>query len=100
MRAALNRWAIFVTGEGETAGEVLMTLDGDPHEEIFALEFADRQSHQGAFRVLLAAALNCLNSNGTKWLTFFVDEDCPEGEILKELGFRLVGTFVCHRTVV
>ena len=100
VRAALNRWAIFVTGEGETAGEVLMTLDGDPHEEIFALEFADRQSHQGTFRVLLAAALNCLNSNGTKWLTFFVDEDCPEGEILKELGFRLVGTFVCHRTVV
>ena len=100
VRAALDRWAIFVTGEGETAGEVLMTLDGDPHEEIFALEFADRQSHQGAFRVLLAAALNCLNSNGTRWLTFFVDEDCPEGEILKELGFRLVGTFVCHRTVV
>ena len=97
VRAALDRWAIFVTGEGETAGEVLMTLDGDPHEEIFALEFADRQSHQGAFRVLLAAALNCLNSNGTKWLTFFVDEDCPEGEILKELGFRLVGTFICHR---
>ena len=100
VRAALDRWAIFVTGEGEAAGEVLMTLDGDPHEEIFALEFADRQSHQGAFRVLLAAALNCLNSNSTKWLTFFVDEDCPEGEILKDLGFRLVGTFVCHRTVV
>ena len=74
-----------------------MTLDGDPHEEIFALEFVDGQSHQGAFQALLAAALNCLKSNGTKWLTFFVDEDCPQGKALKKLGFRLVGTFVCHR---
>lgn len=97
VRAALNRWAIFVTGEGEAAGEVLMTLDGKPHEEIFALGFADGQSHDGAFRALLTAALNLLKAHGTKWLTFFVDEGCPEGAVLKGLGFRLVGTFVCHR---
>lgn len=97
VRATLDRWAIFVAGEGETAGEVLMTLDGDPHEEIFALEFVDGQSHDEAFQALLAAALNCLKSNGTKWLTFFVDEGCPQGEVLKSLGFRLVGTFICHR---
>lgn len=97
VRATLNRWAIFVTGEGETAGEVLMTLDGDPHEEIFALEFVDGQYHEGAFRALLTAALNLLKAHGTKWLTFFVDEGCPQGEALKALGFRLVGTFVCHR---
>lgn len=100
VRAALDRWAIFVTGEGETAGEVLMTLDGKPHEEIFALGFVDGQYHEGAFQALLAAALNCLKSNGTKWLTFFVDEGCPEGEVLQSLGFRLVGTFVCHRLTV
>lgn len=100
VRAALNRWVIFVTGEGETAGEVLMTLDGKPHEEIFALEFVDGQSHDEAFQALLTAALNLLKAHGTKWLTFFVDEGCPQGETLKTLGFRLVGTFICHRLTV
>ena len=100
VRAALNRWVIFVTGEGETAGEVLMTLDGKPHEEIFALEFVDGQSHDEAFQALLTAALNLLKAHGTKWLTFFVDEGCPQGETLKALGFRLVGTFICHRLTV
>ena len=97
VRSTLDRWAIFVAGEGDAAGEVLMTLDGDPHQEIFALGFVDGQYHEGAFRELLAAALNCLKANGTRWLTFFVDEGCPEGETLKALGFRLVGTFLCHR---
>ncbi len=97
VRSTLDRWAIFVTGEGEAAGEVLMTLDGDPHEEIFALEFADRKHHGEPFRALLTAALNCLKGKGTRWLTFFVDEGCPEGEVLQSLGFRLVGTFICHR---
>lgn len=100
VRATLDRWAIFVAGEEESAGEVLMTLGGEPHQEIFALEFADGRRHEERFRVLLAAALNCLKAHGAKWLTFFVDEDAPEGEILKELGFRLVGTFVCHRLIL
>ncbi len=97
VRNTLDRWAIFVAGAGEAAGEVLMTLDDDPHQEIFALEFADGQYHGEAFRGLLTAALNCLKARGTKWLTFFVDEGAPEGEALRTLGFRLVGTFVCHR---
>ena len=97
VRNSLNRWAIFVIGAGESAGELLMTLDDDPHQEIFALEFADGRRHAEAFRAMLAAALNCLKAHGTKWLTFFVDEGAPEGDVLKELGFRLVGTFVCHR---
>ena len=100
VRATLDGWAIFVTGEGDAAGEVLMTLDDEPHQEIFALEFADGQRHGEAFRALLTAALGCLKARGTNWLTFFVDEGAPEGEILKELGFRLVGTFVCHRLTV
>ena len=60
VRSTLDRWAIFVTGAGETAGEVLMTIDDEPHQEIFALEFGDGQYHEEAFRDLLAAALNCL----------------------------------------
>ena len=97
VRNTLDRWAIFVTGEGESAGEVLMTLDGGPHQEIFALDFADGRHHKESFQALLTAALNCLKERGTRWLTFFVDEGCPEGAVLKELGFRLVGTFICHR---
>lgn len=97
VRNTLDGWAIFVTGEEESAGEVLMTLDGGPHQEIFALEFADGKHHGEPFQALLTAALNCLKEKGTRWLTFFVDEDCPEGEALKVLGFRLVGTFICHR---
>lgn len=97
VRNTLDDWAIFVTGEGESAGEVLMTLDGGPHEEIFALDFVDGKHHGDPFRALLTAALNLLKAHGTKWLTFFVDEGCPEGEVLQSLGFRLVGTFICHR---
>lgn len=74
-----------------------MTLDADPHQEIFALDFVDGQHHGEPFRALLTAALNCLKEKGTRWLTFFVDEGCPEGEVLGSLGFRLVGTFLCHR---
>lgn len=97
VRNTLDDWAIFVTGEGESAGEVLMTLDDGPHQEIFALDFADGRHHKEPFQALLTAALNCLKEKGTRWLTFFVDEGCPEGEALKALGFRLVGTFICHR---
>lgn len=97
VRNTLDDWAIFVTGAGESAGEVLMTLDGGPHQEIFALDFVDGQHHGEPFQALLTAALNCLKEKGTRWLTFFVDEGCPEGEALKALGFRLVGTFICHR---
>lgn len=97
VRNTLDGWAIFVTGEGERAGEVLMTLDDGPHQEIFALDFVDGAHHEELFQALLTAALNCLKEKGTRWLTFFVDEGCPEGEALKALGFRLVGTFICHR---
>ena len=100
VRSTLDDWAIFVTGEGENSGEVLMTLDNSPHQEIFALEFVDEQYHSEGFRALLTAALNLLKAHGTKWLTFFVDEGCPQGELLKDLGFRLVGTFVCHRAAL
>ena len=99
VRSTLDDWAIFVTGEG-AAGEVLMTLDNSPHQEIFALEFVDEQYHSEGFRALLTAALNLLKAHGTKWLTFFVDEGCPQGELLKDLGFRLVGTFICHRAAL
>lgn len=97
VRDTLDDWAIFVTGEGDCAGEVLMTLGGGPHQEIFALGSVDGQYHGEDFQALLTAALNCLKEKGTRWLTFFVDEGCSEGEVLKELGFRLVGTFICHR---
>ena len=92
VRETLDDWAIFVTGEGDTAGEVLMTDKGDDYQEIFALEFAD----ESAFRKLLTAALNHLKTCKMKYLTFFVDSS-EEGKILTELGFQLVGGYVCHR---
>ena len=105
VRSTLDDWAIFVTGEGDAAGEVLMslgvmTLGGKPHQEIFALDFVDGKCHGEPFQALLAAALNCLKEKGTKWLTFFVDEGFPGADALKALGFRLVGTFILHRLTV
>lgn len=97
VRESLDKWAIFVAGEGDSAGEVLMTIDEDPHQEIFALEFADGQYREGPFRALLTAGLNTLKERGTKYLTFFVDVGSPQGEALKALGFQLVGTYMCHR---
>ena len=93
VRKTLDDWAIFVTGEGDTAGEVLMTDKGGKYQEIFALEYAD----ENAFRGLLTAALNHLKTRGMKYLTFFVDDGSEEGKILTELGFQLVGGYVCHR---
>lgn len=92
VRETLDNWAIFVTGEGDTAGEVLMTDKGGEYQEIVALEFAD----ESAFRGLLTAALNHLKAHRMKYLTFFVDSG-EEGKILTELGFQLVGGYVCHR---
>lgn len=97
VRESLDKWAIFVAGEGDSAGEVLMTIDEDPHQEIFALEFADGQYREVPFRALLTAGLNTLKERGTKYLTFFVDVGSPQGEALKALGFQLVGTYMCHR---
>lgn len=97
VRESLDQWAIFVTGEGDSAGEVLMTIDENPHKEIFALEFADGQYRAGPFRALLTASLNTLKEKGAKYLTFFVDEGCPEGEALAALGFQLVGTYLGYR---
>lgn len=93
VQKTIDDWAIFVTGEGDTAGELLMTDWGDDYQEIFALEFAD----ENAFRGLLTAALNHLKTRRMKYLTFFVDDGSEEGKILTGLGFQLVGGYVCHR---
>lgn len=92
VRETLDNWAIFVTGEGDAAGEVLMTDKGGEYQEIVALEFPD----ENAFRKLLTAALNHLKARKMKYLTFFVDS-VEEGKILTELGFQLVGGYACHR---
>lgn len=97
VRESLDKWAIFVTGEGNSAGEVLMTIDENPHKEIFALEFADGQYREGPFRALLTASLNTLKERGAKYLTFFVDVGQPEGKVLNAMDFQLVGICVIHR---
>lgn len=98
VRENLDKWAIFVTGEGDSAGEVLMTIDEHPHQEIFALSFVDEQYREGPFRALLTASLNTLKEKGAKYLTFFVDVGQPEGEVLNAMGFQLVGTYTGWRT--
>ena len=97
VRESLDNWAIFVIGEGDAAGEVLMTDRGGGYQEIFALEFADGQYREGAFRALLTAALNHLKARKTKYLTFFVQNSSECGHILTGLGFQLEGGYVCHR---
>lgn len=96
VRKSLDQWVIFVAGEGNSAGEVLMTMDEDPHQEIFALEFADGVYREGPFRALLTASLNTLKAHGSKYLTFFVDHDFEARYVLDTLGFTLVGGYVCH----
>lgn len=94
----LDDWDIYVTGTGNTAGELLMTgFNGSSHYEIFALAFADGQYRAEPFQALLTQALNTLKKRGAKWLTFFVDVGQPEGKALASLGFRLVGTYTAYR---
>lgn len=93
----LDDWLIFVTGEGDSAGELLLTNWGNDHQEIFALEFADGQYREKPFRALLAVGLNALKAQGAKFLTFFVEDGAKGGEVLTALGFQLVGGFVAYR---
>lgn len=97
VRKTLDDWDIFVTGEGDAAGELLMTSFKDGFYEIFALGFADGQYREEPFRALLTAALNTLKKQGMKYLTFFVDVGAPEGAVLDLLGFKLIGVFVLYR---
>lgn len=97
VRETLDDWAVFVTGEGDSAGELLMTDRGGGYQEIFSLEFADGIYREGPFRALLAAGLNHLKERGAKYLTFFVDVGGEEGKVLSELGFQLVGGYVLYQ---
>ncbi len=101
VRERLDDWIIFVTGEGDAAGELLLTSwqDGG-RQEIFALTFADGQYREGPFRALLASGLNALKERGEKYLTFFVDNGEEGEDVLTGLGFQLVGGYVAYRVTL
>lgn len=98
VRDTLEQWEIFIVGKGPSAGELLMTNFGrGGHYEIFATAFADNQFREVSFRSLMAAGLNAIYRNHGKYLTFFTDVDCPEGKVLRQMGFQLLGTYTGFR---
>lgn len=97
IQKSLDDWLIFVTGEGNSARELLLTNWGGDHQEIFSLGSADGQYREGPCRALLTAGLNALKARGVKYLTCFIEDGAKDGEALTALGFQLVGRSTAYR---
>ena len=98
VRDTLSQWDIYIVGKGSSAGELLMTNFGEgEHYEIFAAVFADGRFRPDSFQALMAAGLNAIHRAHGKYLTFFTDVDCPEGEVLRRMGFQFMGTYIGFR---
>jgi len=96
VRRDLSKWDLYVAEENGVAGEV-MALRADDFYEIYALVCEDGQFHEGIYIRLLRRVLNEGKKKGAKNLTFFVETESGEAQILPKLGFRLVGRYLAYR---
>lgn len=98
VREKLSDWTLFVAEEDGVAGEIMATKCGvDGMWEIFALASEDGKFHEDLYRRLLARFLNEGKRRGAKYLTFFVGTDDEMNRLMPELGFRLVGQYLCFQ---
>ncbi len=94
--ADIDSWIIFVRiDNGEALGNVYCTKNGDGWFEIFGIDMKDNIFDSDVFRELLGKALNTAKELGGKYMTFFCE--AQEQEIVKELGFKCVGGYVCFK---
>lgn len=89
IKAALNRWMLFVTADGRGA---VASMDEGVMLEIFGFQYAggyDAEAH----RALMSACLNAAKAKGARYLTYFSDRD--EAAVMRSLGFRRVSDYRC-----
>ena len=90
IKAALNRWMLFVTADGRGA---VASMDEGVMLEIFGFQYAggyDAEAH----RALMTACLNAAKAKGARYLTYFSDRD--EAAVMRSLGFRWVSDYRCY----
>lgn len=93
--AAIDKWEIYVYYEKEqSVGSIFFNGAGTEYLEIFGVEFLDETYRKDVFMELMVAALNAGKRMGSKYLTFFCEEEMQEA--LQELGFVYVGSYVCY----
>lgn len=92
IRAAMERWMLFVTVDGRGA---VACLDEGVMLEIFGFQYRDGYD-EATHRTLLTACLNAAHQQGSKYLTYFADRE--ETAVMQSLGFCRVSDYVCYET--
>lgn len=90
IRAAMERWMLFVTEDGRGA---VACLDEAVMLEIFGFQYRDGYD-EATHRALMTACLNAARQQGRKYLTYFADLD--ETAVMQALGFRRVSGYRCY----
>ncbi len=94
--ADIENWIIFaMVRNGEVLGSVYCMDADDGWFEIFGIDLKENVWNPEVFRALVIQALNEVKRRGGKYMTFFCDEECQE--IVREIGFKCVGEYVCYK---
>lgn len=90
IRAAMERWMLFVTEDGCGA---VACLDEGVMLEIFGFQYRDGYD-EATHRALMTVCLNTARQQGSKYLTYFADRE--ETAVMQSLGFRRVSGYRCY----
>lgn len=90
IRAAMERWMLFVTADGRGA---VACLDEGVMLEIFGFQYRDGYD-EVTHRALMTACLNAAAERGSGYLTYFADRE--ETAVMQSLGFRRVSGYLCY----
>ena len=90
IRAAMDRWMLFVTVDGSGA---VACMDEGVMLEIFGFQYVGGYAAD-AHRALMTACLNAAKAKGARYLTYFSDRE--EAAVMQQLSFRWVSDYRCY----
>lgn len=89
----LDTWDVYVCYEDSVPAGVMFFTGDEEYLEIYGIEYKDGAYREDIFTALMITALNEGKRRGTKYMTYFCEN---EVEAVKNLGFRLVSPYVCY----
>lgn len=90
----IDEWNIFVYYNNGIPKGTIYFKDMGPMLEIFGIDFENDKYDENIYRMLLIKVLNEGKKLGSKYMTYFIGEE--QQNILKDLGFKYVGNYVCY----
>lgn len=96
--AKMDSWKIYVYYENENPIGTIFFSGSKEYLEIFGVEFLAGKYSKEKFQALMVTVLNEGKRLGTKYLTFFCEEE--QQAAVKELGFCYVGQYVCYMKTI